>query len=257
VTVLTRPAYLAALAVLVVNDVWLKYAWPGFATGKLSDVAGLFVFAVFASCVSRRPALACVAVSLAFAIWKSPLVEPLLALTPFSRVPDPTDLVAIAIVPAAYRYARREEDARPPVRLAHVAIAVLSVAAFANTSYAKHRFRVPAEHPASVFHISLPAEQAITRLKQCGFSPDGFEVTVETRGEKREFLALSYNAKAIRPNRHISASTVLTRKGGETTLELTDVAIYRQTEAGNEAAVMAEFARRMQQCFGAAVRVTG
>jgi hypothetical protein len=34
---------LTALAVLILNDRVLKAAWPGFVTGKLSDVAGLVV----------------------------------------------------------------------------------------------------------------------------------------------------------------------------------------------------------------------
>jgi hypothetical protein len=34
-------APLVALALLLLNDHWLKAAWPGFVTGKASDVAGL------------------------------------------------------------------------------------------------------------------------------------------------------------------------------------------------------------------------
>jgi hypothetical protein len=34
---------LGALIVLVLNDHWLKAAWPGLVTGKLSDVAGLML----------------------------------------------------------------------------------------------------------------------------------------------------------------------------------------------------------------------
>ncbi len=38
-----HPVALAALAILVANDQLLKAAWPGFVTGKLSDIAGLIV----------------------------------------------------------------------------------------------------------------------------------------------------------------------------------------------------------------------
>lgn len=41
---LAHPFSLTAIAVLVVNDHVLKAAWPGFVTGKLSDVAGLVFF---------------------------------------------------------------------------------------------------------------------------------------------------------------------------------------------------------------------
>lgn len=39
-----HPASLVALAVMVGNDHWGKHAYPGFVTGKLSDVAGLVFF---------------------------------------------------------------------------------------------------------------------------------------------------------------------------------------------------------------------
>jgi len=41
-----HPVAITALAVLVVNDRWLKSAWPGFVTGKLSDCAGLVLLPV-------------------------------------------------------------------------------------------------------------------------------------------------------------------------------------------------------------------
>src|SRR5690349_17971767 len=40
---LAHPGAVLALVVLVLNDHVLKQAWPGFVTGKLSDVAGLVV----------------------------------------------------------------------------------------------------------------------------------------------------------------------------------------------------------------------
>src|SRR5918995_4450814 len=41
--VLASPVFVLALVVLVLNDHVLKQAWPGWVTGKLSDVAGLVV----------------------------------------------------------------------------------------------------------------------------------------------------------------------------------------------------------------------
>lgn len=40
---LLHPVVFVALAVLALNDQLLKAAWPGFVTGKLSDIAGLIV----------------------------------------------------------------------------------------------------------------------------------------------------------------------------------------------------------------------
>jgi hypothetical protein len=44
---LLHPVALVSLAVLVVNDHLLKAAYPGFVTGKLSDVAALALFPIF------------------------------------------------------------------------------------------------------------------------------------------------------------------------------------------------------------------
>jgi hypothetical protein len=41
-----HPVAVTALAVLVVNDRWLKSALPGFVTGKLSDCAGLVLLPI-------------------------------------------------------------------------------------------------------------------------------------------------------------------------------------------------------------------
>jgi hypothetical protein len=41
---LLHPAILASIALLILNDHWLKWRWPGWVTGKLSDAAGLAFF---------------------------------------------------------------------------------------------------------------------------------------------------------------------------------------------------------------------
>ena len=268
-TVLTRPAYLAAVVILVVNDVWLKYAWPGFITGKLSDVAGLFAFAVFAAWVTRRPALACIATGIAFVIWKSPLVEPLIEGTPFSRVPDQTDLFALLILPFAYldcgsRAAALPAAATPPqaraVALpphsrAHALIALLSVAAFVNTSVARHSFDVPNDYPQRFMRISQPADRVFAQAEKCGLYPETF-VSDLPEGKSIEYLNFSYEAKLQKSKRDLRATTLVTRKGDVTILEFTDMNIYRETETGNEQVAMADFTQRLNRCFGALITPT-
>ena len=48
---LVHPWFTGAVMVLAVNDHVLKDRWPGLVTGKLSDVAGVVVVAVLASCL--------------------------------------------------------------------------------------------------------------------------------------------------------------------------------------------------------------
>ncbi|HEY8272190.1 MAG TPA: hypothetical protein VIG33_14970 [Pseudobdellovibrionaceae bacterium] len=42
-----HPIALFPVALMAVNDHWLKYAYPGWFTGKLSDFAGIFYFPIF------------------------------------------------------------------------------------------------------------------------------------------------------------------------------------------------------------------
>lgn len=144
---LLHPVVLLAIGVLLVNDHVLKAAWPGVVTGKLSDFAGLLFFPLFlqavwevgAAAVGRggqpsRTVLvgAIVATGTAFAAiqlvpmatdgyrhglgllqWLAGL--PLAILTgqpghgpvPAQLTPDPTDLLALAVLPLVYLIGRR------------------------------------------------------------------------------------------------------------------------------------------------------
>lgn len=114
----SRAAYALALTLLLANDHWLKHAAlaPGWFTGKLSDFTGLIVAPVSLGLLvgvrSRGGRLACFAcVALPFAAVKiSPACAALLerALTALSWrvVPDPTDLLALVVAPAAIAIAR-------------------------------------------------------------------------------------------------------------------------------------------------------
>ena len=107
----SSPGFLAALAVLLANDLWWKAAFGNWLTGKLSDFAGLFVVVVLAT--AFRPANSraiALATAIAFALWKSPAAQPLIdgwnamAPYPIARVVDYSDLLALSMIPLARRY---------------------------------------------------------------------------------------------------------------------------------------------------------
>lgn len=102
--VLGRPAFTGAVAVLAVNDHVLKGWAPGWLTGKLSDVAGVFVVGVLVGLATRRPRLGAVAVGAAFValkLWRGAAVVVAPVLGGVTRQ-DPWDLIAlVALVPAA------------------------------------------------------------------------------------------------------------------------------------------------------------
>jgi len=141
---LVQPLPLAALALLALNDHVLKGAGilPEWVTGKLSDFAGLFFFPLLLTAIvdtalalTRAPwdptlrlwkaALACIATGAGFAATElSPAAAARYAALvtqlgiPSRSTADPTDLVALVMLPAAYAVARRHIRRVPYGRLA-------------------------------------------------------------------------------------------------------------------------------------------
>ncbi|MEQ8454229.1 MAG: hypothetical protein RLO52_01390 [Sandaracinaceae bacterium] len=116
---LRHPAFVAALLLLVVNDHVLKGAelLPGWLTGKLSDFAGLIVAPLILTALlgarRRGVAFALVGVWFAAANLVPAVAEATRAVgasvgLDWHFVVDPTDLVALAVLPFAWRLGRRE-----------------------------------------------------------------------------------------------------------------------------------------------------
>lgn len=108
-TLLLHPAFLSSLLILLLNDFYLKYAFHNELTGKLSDFAGLFVFAVFLFAFFpdyKKSIIVCCA--LFFCWWKSPLSSPFIQFAndrlsvPLHRTIDYTDIFALLILPLTF-----------------------------------------------------------------------------------------------------------------------------------------------------------
>jgi len=100
---LGRPWFLAAVALLALNDRVLKAAWPGLATGKLSDLAGVVVLATLASVLLRRT-LGTTLTAVAFVALKTvpgvaELAAPVLGGV---TLRDPWDLLALLALPVLW-----------------------------------------------------------------------------------------------------------------------------------------------------------
>jgi hypothetical protein len=145
---LLHPITLAMLALWVLNDHVLKQAFPGFLTGKLSDVAGLAVFpllpvavleglrgrampsnaALIASCLATGaaivaiklfdPAADCYRWGLAALQWpfRSIAAGELASLAPVSLAMDPSDCLTLPALGLALAvgWRSRPERARVP-----------------------------------------------------------------------------------------------------------------------------------------------
>jgi hypothetical protein len=107
-SLLLHPLFLTSLFLLVTNDLYWKYEYGNWLTGKLSDFAGLVVLPVFLSALFPRYRKAAVVGSgLFFVWWKMPLSEPVILFLngmqiPVQRVVDGWDLLALAVLPVSW-----------------------------------------------------------------------------------------------------------------------------------------------------------
>jgi len=135
------PAFVATLCLLLVNDLLLKPLFHNWLTGKLSDFAGLFIFPLFffVLCPRYKKAIY-VLTALSFCYWKTSYAQPLidawnvLSIVSVSRVVDSSDMIALLALPFSYRYSGVEQRS-PSRHFAVLPVALLSVFAFAATSY--------------------------------------------------------------------------------------------------------------------------
>ena len=106
---LTSKLFIIGLLTLIINDHVLKYSYPGFITGKLSDISGLFIFPIFfAAFWFNQRKLIYVLTTIIFIIWKLPLSQGFidavngLGLFRISRVVDYTDLLCLFNLPISF-----------------------------------------------------------------------------------------------------------------------------------------------------------
>ena len=97
---IASPVFALSIALLLLNDRVLKAAWPGFVTGKLSDVAGVAMVAIGLSALFRHRAAAFAVTAVAFTLLKTLPVVAVLASPVLGGVTltDPTDVAAIAVL---------------------------------------------------------------------------------------------------------------------------------------------------------------
>ncbi|MEV0234754.1 hypothetical protein [Nonomuraea sp. NPDC050786] len=134
----------AGVFVLLVNDHLLKQAWPGFVTGKLSDVAGLVVAPALVALLFRRRAdlAATVLTGVLFTLVKSTETGAELASHAWTLVAgpsrvlaDPTDLLALPALALAW-WVRHRSLRAPSARWRLIVTMPLAVLAVTATSAA-------------------------------------------------------------------------------------------------------------------------
>ena len=103
--------FLLSLFLLLINDLYLKYEFSNWFTGKLSDFAGLFIFPFFFSIfIPSKIKQIYFSTVLLFVFWKLEISNAFiiyiteLTNIAFYRTIDNTDFIALIVLPFSYKY---------------------------------------------------------------------------------------------------------------------------------------------------------
>lgn len=215
---LASPVFWVALAVLLVNDHVLKHsAAAGWLTGKLSDLAGLIVAPVLAVSLARarvpKAMLACfvlvtatfVAIKVSVAAANAVTVAMSWIGVPWRIWTDPTDLIALGVLPLAWRCCAplpRLPRAHPGVERFGAIVGALACVA-TSTSYDEietSAFAVNLTHDSvrlQVWRVAVPLDCAgVARDPAATLQPAMFAFDRCRDAEPMELVPLDRNWRA-------------------------------------------------------------
>lgn len=136
----TSLGFILGLAILLLNDFYLKNLFGNWFTGKLSDFAGLFIFPMFWSILFPRFKNKIYFVTLIiFIYWKSEFSNSIIEFIShfnylkIQRIVDSSDLIALTILPISYLYNQKHEKFY--IQIKPVFIVGLASFSFIATSY--------------------------------------------------------------------------------------------------------------------------
>lgn len=241
--IITSPLFLLGLALLLLNDFYLKQAFGNWYTGKLSDVSGLFVFFLLSTVVFPKKKIACfIGTAMLFALWKSPLSNAPIGFLnnlgiPIGRTIDFTDLWAIAVLPFAYRYEKSSYTSfgiRP-----QIVIFVSAFAFVATTLPPKEEKKYVGINKTYEFNFSrnvlidklnrITAEKISKQRKVAEIEFDSTSDMFYTKWT-RDTLAILLDSRKIRLNDTIRYETMLADfiiKGNDSISSITFINAYK------------------------------
>lgn len=227
--ILLSPLFLFSLFLLLINDLFLKDYFHNFLTGKLSDFAGLFGFAIFWTAFFPKGKILIYSLLVAiFTFWKSPFSSGFIefwnsfGLFVIDRTVDFTDLTAFLVLPLAWIYGEKAKPlAMPKIsqNFAFTTIVLISVFAFTATSYKEDRN----VHYNKKFVFKGSQDEFISKLKRINSISD-IDVT-----NQKEHFANAPIGSSIPPNEYF-----YTFKLNKAVCESEDIRIYAFVRAEND-----------------------
>ncbi|MEI6765553.1 MAG: hypothetical protein WCM76_07915 [Bacteroidota bacterium] len=158
--------FIAALVMLLLNDLALKYSFHNFFTGKLSDLAGLFIFPLFFTVLfPGKKKMIFIITAVLFVFWKSSASQAIIdgwnSIGAFRivRTVDYYDLSALAVLPFSYRF---KGNHKLPVRLLRIPVMLAALFAFCSTSYDR------SIEVNKTYTLNMPKEELIARINSIG-----------------------------------------------------------------------------------------
>jgi len=179
--------FVIGLIALILNDFYLKYEYGNFATGKLSDFAGLLIFPMFVVAIipKLRKSISIIT-GIGFVIWKLPLFTPVVDLInqlPFvsiHRVIDYSDYIALLILPLSH-YLINYHQFRPIIRVERIeyfsrlALLGISFFAFCATSVPWRETPKGTILIDKSYNIKLSKDSVIASIQRLGYNCDFYE----------------------------------------------------------------------------------
>jgi hypothetical protein len=176
---LLHPLFIIALVCLLLNDLYWKYEYHNWLTGKLSDFTGLFVLSVFLSAFfCRHELLIYCGAALFFIWWKTPLSQPAIDLLNQSfsltlhRTIDYTDYLAIPAIFAPHFLTVPDHKFTLKRKAAVYFISAVCLVAFCSTSMIRKFYIEPEMNSRinydKVYPTSFGLEQIFDKLDSLG-----------------------------------------------------------------------------------------
>lgn len=195
---LQSKAFVLSLLLVLLNDFILKYNFPCWLTGKLSDFAGLFVFAVFWMAFFPKNKNTIVwTTAILFTWWKSPLSQPLIEFWnevmfySIYRVVDYSDLMALVVLPLAFNFCKKSSDSVIRIRVSPSLMIGLSFFMFCSTSAIKHELY---EYPnPQVFAFKYKVDSLAVFEKELNIGDFEKDSTDWMRYKYKDKLFFDYN----------------------------------------------------------------